>query len=341
MKHARSVQSAAVAATLLARAALAGGPVPPNDDCTNAIVIPGNVATFNPALLITTGATNHPCEANETCESGGAGSSNSVWYRYTPDVSGTVDINTFGSTTYNTVLSIWTGCPSGTPPLCLLMTQLACNDDAVGNLSQIFFNVTAGVTYRIKVADYNFADGGGTLDFNLRWIPPNNACASATHVNSANFHPPPYNTFHADIDSCEANESCEVNGVGVSNSVWYKFCSLESGTMTVSTNGSTYDTVLSIFNGCATGISPACSFPVELACDDDGGVGLQSLIQNFPITAGMDYYIKVADYNPSPGGGPLQFNLDFQAACASDTNGDGEVDVDDLINTILAWGACP
>ena len=33
--------------------------------------------------------------------------------------------------------------------------------------------------------------------------------------------------------------------------------------------------------------------------------------------------------------------LDTASLCPADTNGDGEVDVQDLILVILAWGPCP
>jgi hypothetical protein len=321
----------------------AGGIPPVNDACSNATVIPGGVVTFNPALAITTGAINELCSALETCEVGAVGVSNSVWYSYTPTLAGTIVIDTFGSD-FNTVLSVFTGCGSGFPPFCSVTTQLACNDDFFfGNTSQVILDVEAGESYIIKVADYNGADGGGILDFNLRWIPPNDVCGDATLITTRSFNPPVFSTIHADTEVCEALESCEVNGVGVSDTVWYEFVACADGAITIDTNGSTYDTVLSIFTKCGVfvGVDIPCNFgqppPVQLGCDDDGGVGVASLITDFPVDGGESYFIKVADYNPSPGGGMLDFNLAFTPDCTGDLDCDNMVGGSDLGQLLLAW----
>lgn len=294
-----------------------GGIPPPNDQCINATVIPGNVGSYNPAVLNTTGATNSPCDTGETCEAGAVGTSNSVWYSYTPVLSGAVEINTFGSN-YNTVLSIWPGCGGGTPPLCIGPAQIACNDDAsFGTQSQLFLNVTAGFNYRIKVSDYNTTDGGGSLNFNLIWRPHNDQCASATVIPGVTYDPPTYTTTTTDVETCEALESCEVNDVGVSNSVWYTFAAPCDGLISLNTNGSTYDTVLSVWNKCGFfyAVDFPCNYnepaPIQIACDDDGGTGTQSQLMNLPVAGGQVYLIKVADYNPTIGGGMLDFNFIF------------------------------
>ncbi len=297
-----------------------GGTPPPNDACSSGTVIPGNVAIYNPPLLNTTGATNAPCEAGEACEAGGAGTSNSVWYSYTPALSGRVEINTFGSN-YNTVLSVWPGCGGGTPPFCLFPTQIACNDDAsFGTQSQLFLDVVAGSTYRIKVSDYNLADGGGILNFNLLWYPPNDQCADATVIYGVAHDAPAYPTQAAVTELCENQESCEVNNVGVSNTVWYSYVAPCDGLISLNTNGSTYDTVLSVFDKCGFfyAVDFPCNFgetaPVQLACDDDSGTGVNSQILDLPVIGGETYLIKVSDYNTSSGGGLLDFNFVFSGS---------------------------
>jgi hypothetical protein len=165
-------------------------------------------------------------------------------------------------------------------------------------------------------------------------------------VNSADYDPPLYSTVNATTELCDADESCEFNGVGVSNSVWYRFISLEDGFITVDTNGSSYDTVLSIFDGCPVfvAVDSPCLEPTEVACDDDSGIGLDSQITDFFVQGGVEYFIKVADYNLSDGGGMLDFNLQFTAVgdtCDGDITGDGLIDVNDLLFLLGAWGACP
>lgn len=300
----------------------AGATPPASDTCQSATVIPGNVVTYNPALLNTTGATVTSCDGLESCEAGNVGISNSVWYIYNPDANGTVVINTFGST-YNTVLSVFSGgCGFLLGSVCLgVPTQVACNDDyPFGTTSQIAMAVVAGRNYRIKVSDYNTTDGGGLLDFNLYWFPPNDVCADATEVHGISYNPPPIGTQNAVVDLCENQESCEVNNVGTSNTVWYSYTPPCDGFLSVNTNGSNYDTVLSIWDKCGVfaGVDFPCNFgdtaPMEIACDDDSGTGTQSQLTDIPVTGGQAYLIKAADYNTSIGGGLLSFNLLFAGA---------------------------
>lgn len=291
--------------------------VPANDDCSQATVIPGNTINYNPSLLNVTGAGGELCDASESCESGGAGTSNSVWYQYSPDQDGIIVVDTFGSN-FNTVLSIHSGCGYfGAGFQCYYPTELGCNDDYFfGNTSQLYQDVHGGQTYMIKVSDYNTSSGGGMLDFNLRYIPPNDSCENAVQVYGTAFAPQLMSTHNAVADSCGAEESCESGNVGTSNSVWYRFVAPCDGYVSMNTNGTDYDTVLSIFDGCGAFVSIAepCNLPNEIDCDDDGGTGLNSQLIDVPVQGGIEYRIKVSDYNMSMGGGYLDFHFFFEAA---------------------------
>src|SRR5439155_5146131 len=92
----------------------------------------------------------------------------------------------------------------------------------------------------------------------------------------------------------EPQESCEVNNVGVSNTVWYSFTPCGSGTVNIDTFGTNYDTVLSMFTG-------TCTSATQVACSDNA-IGTQARLLNVPVTAGTTYLIKVADYNTTAGG---------------------------------------
>ncbi len=306
-----------VSLTILLIAGLAGrlDAQPANDDCLDGTLIPGNSITYDPPFANTTGATPELCGAAESCEIGGVGTSNSVWYSFTPDQSVRMVINTVGDTNYDTVVSVFDGCGFFRPTTgCVVPNELACNDNSgPGTTSQISLNVSAGETYRIKVSDHDQSQGGGLLDFNLRTIPLNDLCSNATIVDSASYDPPLLSTHNADNEPCEAQESCEFNDVGVSNPVWFSVTSLDDGFVTIDTEGTDYDTVLSVFDGCREFIDiKSCSAPpTEIACDDDGGAGLQSMLVDVPIQGGQTYLIKVSDYNPSQGGGFLDFNLTF------------------------------
>ncbi len=286
---------------------------PANNVCSSATLIPGNVAEYNPPLLNTAAATTSICDAIEDCDA--AGTSNSVWYQYTPSMDGSIRINTFGSN-YDTVLSVFDGCATGFIP-CNQPNELACNDNVfLGTQSEILLEVKAGQEYIIKAAGNGTSSGGGLLDFNLFYIPPNDLCTNPMVVVGTIYDPPVLTTDNAQTDLCEVEESCEFDGVGVSNSVWYSYLAPCDGFLTLDTDGSGYDTVLSVFDGCGKfiAIDEPCQLPTELACDDDAGIGTASKITDLPIFGGNEYIIKVADYNTTSVGGDLDFNLQFTAS---------------------------
>ncbi len=303
-----------------------------NDACTTATVIPGTATTFNPAPYSTAQADATTSEPQENCEVSAAGVSNTVWYSFTPCGNGTVSIDTFGSN-YNTVLAMFTG-------TCTAATQVACSDDAIGTQARILnFAVIAGTTYLIKVSDYNSSSGGGTLDFNFTYTataPNNDLCASATVIpaGATSFNPIPFCTVGATAGS-ELTESCGFTTN--SNTVWYAFTPTCNRRLTIDTNGSTYDTVLSVFHG-------TCGAANEIDCDDDSGTGLNSQLVNVPLTANQPYLIKIADFG-NPDGGTLDFNMSAPICCVGDIVplpiGNGQVDVNDLLAVILSWGNCP
>ncbi len=95
----------------------------------------------------------------------------------------------------------------------------------------------------------------------------------------------PGNNENAGPDDAEA--SCQPNS---NHDIWYKYTATCTGPVQVKTAGSSLqpsnDTVLSVYDACGG---------MELACDDDGGVGLLSAL-TFDATEGVMYFIRVAGY---------------------------------------------
>ena len=85
------------------------------------------------------------------------GTGSTVWYFFVAGESGTVTINTVGST-YDTQLHIYTGFEMGFPNL----IPVANNDDTFGLQSQVTFDVEAGECYDIRVG--GFRSSGQTGD---------------------------------------------------------------------------------------------------------------------------------------------------------------------------------
>src|ERR1051326_2168545 len=136
--------AAATAAAALSAAVYAQ---PANNACANAITI-----TDGSVNGTTVGATN---DGAGTC--GASNASPDVWYRYVAPINGTLSVQTCNGTTYDSVIGIWTGCPSGGGQ------EIACNDDSCGLQSYTETTATAGTTYYIRVSGFSGSTGPFTL----------------------------------------------------------------------------------------------------------------------------------------------------------------------------------
>ncbi len=151
--------------------------------------------------------------------------------------------------------------------------------------------------------------------------PENNNCSSATVITKGT----EYNGL-TDFATGAGGSEC-VNNDG--NDVWFKYTPDESGMATVTTQGSNFDTTLTVYDGCGSN---------ELACNDDACGNYQSEITMY-IEQGQTYYIRLAGYGNDVGDYIIKLE---QIACVMPSpatnpvpsNGQGRVLVDDLI---LAW----
>lgn len=167
-------------------------PAPTNDDFANAINITGTSFTNTKDASAATTQTTDPAPPS-TCvqqfsaaqgNSGGFpnGDYNTFWYKFTPTSNGTItDVDTIGSS-YDTVLSIWTGSAGS-------LSAVACNDDinlGIVVQSQITnLNVTGGTTYYIMVSSFGPPDPnpialGGKSVLNLSFSGSSSGGAATT-----------------------------------------------------------------------------------------------------------------------------------------------------------------
>ena len=137
-------------------------PAPPNDNIANAT----NINVLNFAFLQdSSGATTEttdpvpPCVTQFSGANGNTGGHanglyNTIWYKFTPQFSANLGLDTTGSS-YDTVLSIWSGTPGS-------LTNIACNDDiSAGVVIQSLINgtsLTAGTTYYFMVGSFGPPD---------------------------------------------------------------------------------------------------------------------------------------------------------------------------------------
>ena len=144
---------------------------PANDDCDSAEVLPGS-APFPPysTSVDATDATLDPADPLLTCNAAGDDDgSQTVWYVYTPDASGWVDFNTFGSETAGgSELDTAHGAFVGS---CGSLVEVACVDSGLNDSLDV--EVEAGTTYYIKVGQFAGGNDAGTVVMNVdEGVPP-------------------------------------------------------------------------------------------------------------------------------------------------------------------------
>ena len=150
-----------ISGVLLMACGSAFAQAPANDDCVNAAVLPGSAPT--PPFTISVDATEATLNAADpllSCNGNGDDDgSQTVWYSYTPDVSGSVDINTLGSTEaggaeLDTAHGAFTGS-------CAALIEYACVDQGLND--RLNMDVEAGTTYYIKVGQFIGGNDAGTV----------------------------------------------------------------------------------------------------------------------------------------------------------------------------------
>jgi hypothetical protein len=159
----------------------------------------------------------------------------------------------------------------------------------------------------------NLPPGGGksnSLTFKVvAPPPPNDNFASAINITQLSFSDTqdssgattessdPVPTCVTQFTNAQGNTGGHPNGVY--NTIWYKFTPPVSANLNVDVQGSSYDTVLSVWTASPGSLT-------QVACNDDinPGIVLQSQLQSVPLAAGTTYYILISSFGP-PDPNPL------------------------------------
>jgi hypothetical protein len=236
-----------------------------NDTCATAAAVGEGTFDFNPCgAFIDDPAGFTACAVS---------SSTDVWYVYTPTFTGDARIDTCGAT-FDTVLSVYDACAGN---------ELACNDDRdTGPLNSCSYSgsrigrfpVAQGLPVWIRVANlgYLFDFSSGQLSIGVAPPPAaNDNCASATPAVVGD------NEFSTDEATSDGAASCGFATFG--RDVWFTFAAPQDGSLSLTTCGTQWDTVLSVYDTC---------FGSELACNNDTegfDCYSQSTIDGFAVQA--------------------------------------------------------
>jgi hypothetical protein len=229
------------------------------------------------------GATAQPDEPSHASRS----PEHSLWWRWVAPKTGIVRFSTAGSN-FDTVLSIYTG------TVLAELVRGPSSDDALGMPphSEVKLAVTAGATYSVAVDGANSEVGDVLLSVvyigELARPPENDKFVNRELVAGTNW------VLQASNDraTLDLGERTILGTAQVGASVWWQWTSADSGTATLTTAGSQFDTVLAIYAG------PSSSVPITtpLATNDDDPSGPVTSRVTFAVTAGKPYYFCVAGW---------------------------------------------
>ncbi|MEI6862097.1 MAG: MBG domain-containing protein, partial [Verrucomicrobiota bacterium] len=272
----------------------AGSAGPVNDNFASSLTLSGLAVTTTGSNVA---ATKEPGEPNHANDRGGK----SVWWSWTAPNTGTVTITTVGSN-FDTLLGIYTGdTVSG-------LTLVATDDDSGGSsTSLVSFNVTAGSTYRIAVDGFSGKAGNIVLALTLTVPkpPPANDNFSGRIALTGSAVSTSGTNVSATRESGEPSHAGQPGGT----SVWWSWTASNSGTVTISTAGSNFDTLLGIYTGSSVANLTA------VASNDDAGTATTSLV-TFSVTTGTTYQIAVDGYQG--GTGSVSLGIVFSAGPTND-----------------------
>jgi hypothetical protein len=265
---------------------IANTPSPVNDNFANRTALSGTSSTVNGSNVGATSESGEPSNANV---SGGR----SVWWSWTAPASGTVTVSTAGSQ-FDTTLGVYAGSSvSG-------LTVVASNDDeTAGTLtSRVVFAAVAGQTYQVSVDGYRGANGSIALSIDVAPPPVNDNFANRTILIGTSVTASGSN-WNATSEPGEPNNA----GISGGRSVWWSWTAPDSGTVTISTAGSQFDTTLGIYTGSnVSGLSAVASN------DDESGSLLTSRV-TLSVVAGVTYHILVDGYRGAAGNITLHISL--------------------------------
>lgn len=201
----------------------------------------------------------------------------SVWYRWTAPESGLVVFDTLSRrSTFDTVLAAYTGDRLAD------LVPVAGNDDVArfSRLSRMTVEARAGDTYMVALDGVAGKNGSYRLHWAMR--PRNDDFRAAQRIARRS------GTAIAD-NSLATRQDLEARRG--SHSIWYMWTAPATRRLQFDTQGSGFDTVLTVYRGTRLG-----QLRIMAANDDARGLGLRSRVQ-FTAQAGRTYRLAVTSFS--------------------------------------------
>ncbi len=231
-------------------------------------------------------ATKELAEPNHNGNRGGK----SVWWRWVAPASALVTIDTRGSG-FDTILGVYTGPSVGA------LTLIASDDQGADDGSTVTFNAVAGTEYQIAVDGYRdgVAQAQGNVVLNLRQYPPGPQIANDNFEDATPITALSPVVTGANIGATRQTGEPAHSGFQEGRSAWWTYTALADGPVTILTDGSELDTVLSVYVG------SALSSLTLVAENDDPQIGEFHARVTFQATLGTVYRIAVDGYRNAMG----------------------------------------
>ena len=251
------------------------------DNFAEASSIPSTSSfTLNASSSLATRETREPAHAGQTAKK-------SLWWKWTAIGNGRLQVNTKGSA-FDTVLAVYSGSSLAT------LRAVTSNDNAVTGVkySQVDFTTTRGTTYYFAVDGKSGASGAITLTGSGTSLsgPSNDNFTSASVVSGTTWKASGSN-FNATRETDEPNHG----GTSGYASVWFQWTPTTSGSYTLTTSGSGFDTLLGVYTG-----TELNALTLVGANNNSAARVTWSKIR-FAATAGTAYLIAVDGANRSSG----------------------------------------
>ena len=246
---------------------------------------------------------------------------NSLWWKWTAPSDGLFKIKTDGSD-FDTTLAAYSGSSL------LTLDEIASNDDANGLQSEVAISAIEGEMYYFAVDGYSSAIGAAFIEYSYEAAdqkPPNDDFAERE----------PYDATQGGMVGTNVGGSRE-NGEPVhfgesepQSTSWWSFLAPSNSIASVSTIGSNFDTVVSVYKG------DSLEQLVPVAWNDNGLGSLRSFIE-FEVEKGVAYSLAVGGKDSQEGQIIVSVNFEAQLMLSEATEASSNIQ---FSNSSNAWRA--